>query len=204
MSPESRAGEVATCLSGGGVVLLPTDTVYGLAVSPLHNASVDRLYAIKGRPTGVKLPVMVASEAMLSRLGAEINESARRLLRSALVPGALTLALGLDARCAPSWLAGRDEVAVRIPDDALLLAVLNLTGPLLVTSANAHGAPTSETMSEALAQLNDSPDLAIDGGVRPAVPSTLVNCRYDPPIVEREGIVSAQQIWEQLGCSTTN
>jgi L-threonylcarbamoyladenylate synthase len=90
----------------------------------------------------------------------------------------------------PPWLAGRDEVAFRIPDDVRLLAVLRRTGPLFVTSANTHGAATPESLGDALAQLDGAPDLAIDGGTLDTVPSTLLNCRLHPPLVEREGAIS--------------
>src|SRR5215218_7812234 len=130
--------DIVACLQTGGVVLLPTDTVYGLAVSPKFDKSIDRLFALKRRPRTVNLPIMVASDAELEPLGFEISESARRLLRSPLIPGSLTLGFKSDYR--PDWLSGRDEAAVRIPNHNQLLAVLRQTGPLLVTSANAHSA----------------------------------------------------------------
>jgi len=86
--------DIVECLENGGVVLLPTDTVYGLAVSPKFDKSIDRLFALKRRPRTVNLPIMVASDAELEPLGFEISESARRLLRSPLIPGSLTLAMG--------------------------------------------------------------------------------------------------------------
>ncbi len=81
------------CLNRAGVVLVPTDTVYGLAVLPTHSASVERLFAIKSRPASVNLPVMVAHSGQLTDLGAEIGSAAGKLLDSALVPGALTVVL---------------------------------------------------------------------------------------------------------------
>lgn len=190
--------QTVECLKSGGVVLLPTDTVYGLAVSPLHPDAVERLYRMKDRPRQMKLPVMVHDVEALKDLGTIVGPAAERLLRSRLVPGALTVAMGLDPARTPAWLAGRDEVAVRIPDDCYLLAVLAAAGPLLVTSANAHGVDTPETMREALAQLDPAPDLAIDGGPRRMIPSTLVNCRREPPVVEREGVVSALEVRKEL------
>jgi L-threonylcarbamoyladenylate synthase len=190
--------EIAACLTTGGVVVIPTDTVYGLAASPNYPAAVDRLFALKARPRTVNLPIMVADPAALKDLGLATNPRAERLLNSELVPGGLTLALGFANGPRPSWLDGCDEVAVRIPDDARLLAVLRLTGPLLVTSANAHGAGSAETLAEVLAQLAGEPDLAIDGGVLHTVPSTLVNCRKDPPVVERQGAIPLEQVLEIL------
>lgn len=181
--------DIAACLTAGGVVVLPTDTVYGIAASPLHPAAVDRIFELKARPRTVNLPIMVADPAELPKLGLHINERAARLLASPLVPGGLTLALGFGDGPRPAWLEGREEVAVRIPDDEQLLAVLRLAGPLLVTSANAHGSPSGETLDQVVGQLTAAPDLAVDGGVRHTVPSTLVNCRADPPVIERHGAI---------------
>ncbi len=185
-----EVARIAACLEAGGIVLLPTDTVYGLAVRPTFPASVERLFALKRRSRSRRLPVMIASPHALASLGVRVTEKAQRVLRSDLVPGALTVALGFSDGPVPSWLAGREEVAIRIPNDARLLAVLRRTGPLFVTSANTHGAATPESLGDALAQLDGAPDLAIDGGTLDTVPSTLLNCRLDPPVVEREGAIS--------------
>lgn len=190
--------DIVECLSKGGVVLIPTDTVYGLAVSPNFDKSIDRLFALKRRPRNVNLPIMVASDDELEPLGFEISESARRLLRSPLVPGSLTLAMGFSSDYRPEWLAGREEAAVRIPNDERLLAVLRKTGPLLVTSANAHSAETPDNVSDILAQLDGAPDLFIDGGILRTTASTLVNCRVDPPVIERVGVVPASDVLKYL------
>src|ERR1041385_8041336 len=120
--------DIVECLENGGVVLLPTDTVYGLAVSPKFDKSIDRLFRLKRRPRNVNLPIMVASDAELEPLGFEVSEAARRLLASPLIPGSLTLAMGFSSEYRPTWLAGRDEAAVRIPNDERLLSVLRQAG----------------------------------------------------------------------------
>ncbi|HEX3249117.1 MAG TPA: L-threonylcarbamoyladenylate synthase [Pyrinomonadaceae bacterium] len=190
--------EIVECLETGGVVLLPTDTVYGLAVSPHFDKSIDRLFALKRRPRNVNLPIMVASDAELEPLGFEISEPARRLLRSPLIPGSLTLAIGFSSDYRPDWLAGRDEAAIRIPNDDRLLAVLRKTGPLLVTSANAHSAGTPDNVPEILEQLDGAPDLSIDGGTLKTTASTLVNCRFNPPVIERLGVVPESEVLRYL------
>jgi L-threonylcarbamoyladenylate synthase len=182
-----------TCLRDGGVVLVPTDTVYGLAVHPERPEAAERLFALKRRPKAVNLPIMVASPERLPMLGVRITEPARRLL-AAFVPGCLTLALGVSAAAAPGWLLGRREVAVRIPREDVLTAILSAAGPLLVTSANLHTQPTEETVESILSELGDRPDLIIDGGRRTSVPSTLVNCNLPAPIVERVGAISREEI----------
>jgi L-threonylcarbamoyladenylate synthase len=189
---------VANGLLQGEVVLLPTDTVYGLAVSPNFEAAIDRLYALKNRPRQRNLPIMVASIAALEQMGVEMSESAGKLLRSHFVPGALTLAMGFKEKPLLPWLEGREEVAIRIPNDPELLAILEKTGPLLVTSANAHGMPTPEKLEDAIAQLHGKPDQAIGGGLLKSVPSTLINCRVNPPVVERVGIIPAEALLKVL------
>ncbi len=180
---------VAACLLDGGVVLLPTDTVYGLAALPASAAAVETLYRIKNRPRSRPLPVMVADPQDLAGLGVAVNRRAAGLLASPFMPGPLTLALGFGEGPRPAWLAGRVEMAIRIPDDTWLRQLLRRCGPLYVTSANPHGLPTLETPGEILATLPEQPAMVVDDGPRQMVPSTLVNCCSEPPVVEREGAV---------------
>jgi len=196
---ENNAAHIARCITEGGVALIPTDTVYGLAVSPRHPKSVEALFKMKRRPASSNLPILVADLREISELGLSINWAANALLRSHLVPGALTLALGFSGDARANWLEGRDEVAVRIPDHKPLLEVLQLTGPLLVTSANIHGSPTPNSVHQILAQLDGSPAISVDGGLLEAVPSTLVNCHGDKPVLEREGVISESEIRRVLG-----
>ncbi len=191
---EAKVAEVAGCLRSGGVVLLPTDTVYGLAAMPTSDDAVSRIYAIKGRPGSRNLPIMVHAGDEIARLGGDINAAAARLLHSEYVPGPLTLAVGLIVSATPDWLSGRDEAAFRVPDDDWLRSVLAEAGPLLVTSANPHAEQPKESVPEILATLGGAPDLAVDGGIRAGLASTLVNCRAVPPAIERVGAVPAADI----------
>ena len=184
----------------GGIALVPTDTVYGLAVHPLASTAIERLFQLKGRPAQKKLPVMVADPQDLEGLGVNVNEPARRILASELVPGPVTLALGFRPGAArPPWLGGRYEVAVRIPASDMLRKLIRRTGPLLVTSANLSQEDTRQDTSSILQSLLGSPDLVIEGGTLTSVPSTLVNCNVVPPDVERVGAVPKQRIWEIIG-----
>lgn len=189
-----EVARAADCLSAGGVVLLPTDTVYGLAVHPEHDAAITRLFAMKGRPRSVNLPVMISSKEQIRALGGVISPAAELLLDSKYVPGPLTLAIGTSPPDLVPWLQGRVEFAVRMPDDRRLLAVLDTTGPLLVTSANLHAEQVRESVPDILKSLVSEPDLVIDDGNRDTVPSTLVNCRLVPPVVERVGAVPEEEI----------
>jgi L-threonylcarbamoyladenylate synthase len=186
-------------LHRGGVVVVPTDTVYGLAARPDDHEAVQRVYRAKGRPDGMHLPVLAASLDQVRALGVELTEAASALAQR-WWPGPLTLAFRFAGGAPrPGWLAGRDEVAVRIPDHEFLRGVLRSTGVLLVTSANRHGAPTPRAAADVAASLGGAVELIVDGGLLNEVPSTLVNVREGQAIVEREGAIAVADIERALG-----
>jgi L-threonylcarbamoyladenylate synthase len=188
----------ATVLLDGGVVVLPTDTVYGLAARPSDADAVQAVFLAKGRPEGMHLPVLAASVAQVRALGVDFTPAARTLALR-WWPGPLTLAFGFDPGSSrPAWLAGRDEVAVRVPDHDFLRRLLARTGVLVVTSANPHGAPTPRTAHDVAAGLGPAVDLVVDGGALRDVPSTLVNVRTPEPVVEREGALTRAEVADAL------
>ncbi len=192
----ARAAEEA--LGRGGVVVVPTDTVYGLAARPDDDHAVRAVFRVKGRPEGMHLPVLAASLEQVRALGVVVTRAADALARR-WWPGPLTLAFGFhEGATRPPWLEGRDEVAVRIPDHDFLRALLHTTGVLLVTSANPHGAPTARTAHEVAASLGHTVDLIVDGGELTEVPSTLVNVRGATAVVEREGAIGRAEIEDAL------
>jgi L-threonylcarbamoyladenylate synthase len=186
-------------LRAGEVIVVPTDTVYGIAALPDVEGAAHRIYLAKDRPAHLQLPVLAASLDQVHALGVAFTAAATTLA-GRWWPGPLTLAFGFSSAAArPQWLAGRDEVAVRIPQNDFLLALLRATGPLLVTSANRHGAPTPPSAQEAGQQLAAHVNLAIDAGVLDASPSTLVNVRSPVAAVEREGAISRGAVASALG-----
>ena len=194
MDDEDALGAASKALRAGEVVLVPTDTVYGLAAMPDRPEAVQRIYLAKDRPAHQPLPVLAASLGQVRGLGVEFPEAAT-VLAAWWWPGPLTMAFGLSTTSLrPQWLAGRDEVAVRIPAHAFLLALMHETGVLMVTSANRHGEPTSPSPVEAGAHVAPYVDLVIDAGTLTAVPSTLVNVRGPNAVVEREGAISGEAI----------
>jgi L-threonylcarbamoyladenylate synthase len=191
---DDGARAAAVTLQRGGVVVVPTDTVYGLAARPEHRDAVQAIYRAKGRPAGMHLPVLASSLDQVRALGVDVTAAAD-VLAARWWPGPLTLAFGFDAGSdRPDWLAGRDEVAVRIPDHPFLRGLLRATGVLLVTSANPHGAPTARVAGDVATGLGDSVDLVVDGGELTEVPSTLVNVRGEQAVVEREGAIPRAEI----------
>lgn len=190
----SGVGVAVEVLASGGVVVLPTDTVYGLAARPFDGDAVRAIFRAKGRPVGMHLPVLAASVAQVRTLGVSFTAGAETLART-WWPGPLTLAFGFDlGQARPAWLEGRDEVAVRVPDHEFLRAVLHGAGVLLVTSANPHGTPTPLSADDVATSLSGTIDLVVDGGRLSDVPSTLVNVRRDEAVVEREGALSREQV----------
>ena len=192
-----NSDKIINCLQNSGVVLFPTDTVYGLAAIPTNENAVKKIFEVKERPINSFLPIMVSAIKDLELLGLDINSNATILLTSYLVPGAITLVLGFKTSPSLPWLKGRDEIAIRIPKNEFLFSILHKTGPLLVTSANKHNhSPTPSVVSEILKQLNGTPDLIIDDGVCKEVPSTIINCRFTPVKIERSGSVSTEEIFK--------
>ena len=193
---DNKKNQIIEALHSGGVILIATDTVYGLAALPSDSEAVNKIYTLKQRPTNMFLPIMVAGTDDLESLGLDINDNARKLFKSDLVPGAITFVLGFrNEELKPEWLKGRDEIATRIPDNELLLSVLKESGPLLVTSANRHGTPnTPNKVADILNELNGLPDLIIEDGEGKEAPSTIINCRSNPPVVERYGLISIETI----------
>jgi L-threonylcarbamoyladenylate synthase len=198
---QDGARAAAETLQRGGIVVVPTDTVYGLAARPEDADAVGAVYRAKGRPGGMHLPVLAASLGQVRALGVDVTEAAAALA-ARWWPGPLTLAFGFDTGSERAdWLAGRDEVAVRIPDHPFLLDLLRATGVLLVTSANRHGAPTARVAGEVAATLGDAVDLIVDGGELTEVPSTLVNVRGERAVVERAGVIARSEIEAALAGS---
>ena len=193
------AERVVETLRGGGIVLLPTDTVYGLAVHPVHGAgALARLFAMKRRPLSRNLPIMVASPDQAEELGARRDRRRPGGCWPRSRPGRSRWPSGSTRTAAPDWLAGRDEIAVRIPDDALLLEVLRTAGPLLVTSANLHapGDAGVDAAGAGPARRRARPGAGRRGaGDRPVHAGEL---QPADPAVERVGAVPADQIAKVL------
>jgi L-threonylcarbamoyladenylate synthase len=190
------AEQVAGWLDAGATVILPTETVYGLAVKAGLDDSAQRVFELKGRPASFNLPVVIGDVAQLDALGLDFNETARALARR-FWPGPLTIVMGFAVdQPRPSWLDGRGEVAIRFPEPQLLRDVASTAGPLLMTSANRHGAGATNVAREAAESLDGHADYVVDGGTLSPVPSTIVNVRVSPARVERMGAVTAEDLAE--------
>ncbi|MCS5715055.1 L-threonylcarbamoyladenylate synthase [Herbiconiux sp. CPCC 205716] len=188
-------------IARGELAVIPTDTVYGVAADAFQPRAVQRLLDAKGRTRQSPPPVLIPGSPTLDALAVGIPDSARQLV-DAFWPGGLTLIL--KATPSLAWDLGETggTVALRMPDDPIALELLADTGPLAVSSANLTGQPAATTAQQALAMLEDSVTVYLDGGERPeAVASTIVDAtRADGTLrVVRHGAVSDERLREIVG-----
>lgn len=184
-------------LSRCGLVAFPTDTVYGLAASPFDEASIERLYVVKGRNHTRAIALLMSKAEQLDQVAVNISLAARKLA-NIFWPGPLTLVLDRHPSL-PDILAPEPTIGVRIPDHPDALRLMDETGPLAVTSANISGEPPAKTAQEIMAQLKGRIHLIIDGGPSPGgVPSTVVDCTTPSLEVLRPGPLSLEQLQTAL------
>lgn len=195
---EAGVREAADAVSRGELVVLPTDTVYGVGADAFTPDAVAALLAAKARGRDLPVPVLVGSETMLSGIVSDLPDDAS-LLTGEFWPGGLTIIV----RHAPSlaWDLGDSlgTVAVRMPQHPVALALIAETGPLAVSSANVSGSPPAVTVDEAVDQLGDSVEVYLDGGrCEASVPSTIVDLTGDVPYVSREGAIGVEELRKVL------
>lgn len=193
----ARAGEI---LRAGGVVAIPTETVYGLAASALDEDAVARVFAAKGRPSDNPLIVHISTLEQLSLLWAEVPERALALAR-AFWPGPLTMVLPKTAAVPTCVSAGLSTVGVRMPAHPLALAAISQAGvPLAAPSANASGRPSPTTAADVLQDMDGKIDAVLDGGpCSVGVESTVVDLTGQHPRILRPGAVTLEMIEGALG-----
>ena len=182
----------------GELIVLPTDTVYGIGTRPDVPDATAALFAAKGRPQELELPVLVSSAASAADV-AILDERARRLAE-ALWPGALTLVLPRTSE-SHTWELGGDPqtVGVRVPRHPLALAVLGGTGPLAVTSANRSGEPTPSDCEELAAVFGAAVSVYLcEEAPVSGIASTVVDLAHGAPAILREGAIQERTILEVL------
>lgn len=191
--------DAVAALARGEIVALPTDTVYGVGAAISHPLAVAALFALKHRPSSVALPVVTASIDQITDLGVEWTGDAKRL-SDRFWPGALTIIVAAPIDLA-HVVGASDTVGFRIPDDEVLRALLARSGPLALTSANAHGEPPCVNATQLAVVFGDDRALAgvLDAGERSGQVSTVVDISSDGSWrVVREGAVSTHQLDQVL------
>ncbi|MFE5342295.1 L-threonylcarbamoyladenylate synthase [Isoptericola sp. NPDC056578] len=188
--------EAVNTVSRGGLLVLPTDTVYGIGADAFDAEAVAALLAAKGRGRQMPPPVLIPDVRTLDGLATEVPDDARKLAE-AFWPGGLTIIL--QAQPSLQWDLGETHgtVALRMPDHPAALALLRRTGPLAVSSANATGNPAALDVVDAQAQLGDAVTVYLDGGDAPGgVASTIVDATSERLRVVRQGAITLEALNE--------
>ena len=185
-------------LMAEGIVAYPTDTLYGLAVDPRNDRSVERLFAVKGRPSALAIPLIAASLEQAQEL-ATFTDADLRLAR-AFWPGPLTLVLRAHQTVSARVLGGGRTVAVRVPSNKIACALAAAFGfCITATSANRSGDAPARSADAAVTALGDAIDLVLDGGPSPSGPaSTIVEVGESGPQLIRAGAVGFDRVLRSL------
>ena len=194
---DDQAGraEAIIVLQGGGVVAVPTDTVYGIAVALDTPGGIERLFRIKRRPPDRGIVLLLNAASQAASIG--VIGPAASALADACWPGGLTVVVAQrpDVTLPAVLTGGRPTIGLRVPDHDAPRALAAAVGPLPTTSANVSGLPEARDAVEILAQLGDEIDLILDAGpARGGLPSTVVDCSRERPLILRDGAVPVARI----------
>ena len=198
ISDESLA-QAVEIVRDGGLIVIPTDTVYGVACDPRNIEAIRKVFAAKQRPKYKSLQVLLPSIESLEKLHLDLPVPLNRL-SAMFMPGAFSPIAVAGDNCTPA--TGKATQGVRIPNSAAALRVLRATGPLAATSANRSGDESAQTVDEAVQALGDAVDLYLDGGATPGhVASTVVAADphgRDGIAILREGVIREPVIRKAL------
>jgi L-threonylcarbamoyladenylate synthase len=189
--------QATAVLRRGGLVAMPTDTVYGVAALVFESRSIERLYEVKIRTRALPIPVLIASPENLRLVTNHIPQYGR-LLASRYWPGPLTMVFEGSFQL-PKEISETGTVGIRMPDHRFVLSLIEMVGPLGMTSANLSGEGNAQSAAEVLDALGGKIDLLIDGGsTGGSVASTVIDCTGDRPKILRKGPISIEEILSVL------
>ena len=197
---QQQVDEGISILKQGGIVVFPTDTVYGLGACSNLLQAVERIYRVKERPLNMPLPLLLANTSQIGEVADPVPQVAW-LLADNFLPGALTLVLP-KSKSVPDFItAGGETVAIRVPAHPVPVALAQgLGAPIVGTSANLSGKPSSLTADGVRSQFGDKIDLVIDGGrCLGGKESTIVDVSGGVPVVLREGAILKEEIKRVCG-----
>jgi len=187
--------EAIDVLRRGGVIALPTDTVYGMAVALDVPGGIERLFQVKRRPPDRGIMLLLGAASQAASIG--VMGAAASVLADACWPGGLTVVVPQrpDVPLPAALTGGTPTIGLRVPDHDAPRALAAAVGPLPTTSANVSGLPEARDAQEILAQLGEGVDLILDGGAaRGGPPSTVVDCTEDRPLVLRDGAIPVARL----------
>ncbi len=180
-------------INNSGLIAFPTDTVYGVAASAFDPVAIGKIYRAKNRSQTKSLPVLIGNIGQLNQIITTVPPLVERLMDH-FWPGALTIILWKHPSLPP--IISKDQtIGVRMPNNRFIMDLLRVTGPLATTSANQSGQPDALTAAEVRKQIGGKIDLLLDGGkVKLGIPSTVVDCTKEHPVILRQGSISEESI----------
>jgi len=191
--PANEIKNALNILQSGGIIAFPTDTVYGLGALAFDADAINSIYIAKNRPIEKAIPILIGDLSDLDKVASDIPNMALRFA-SRFWPGPLTCIVP-KKETLPFAVSATSTVAVRIPDHIDARALLRAAGPMAVTSANISGGQNPSSAQEVYDQLSGRISLILDGGkTQGGIPSTLVDCTGEKPLILREGLISLDEL----------
>jgi tRNA threonylcarbamoyl adenosine modification protein (Sua5/YciO/YrdC/YwlC family) len=199
IDPEAPSADAinlaASVLRDGGIVIFPTETVYGIGAAATSCIGPQEIIDIKMRPASKPLPWLVEAEDALDIYGVEVPEYAHRLAHH-FWPGALSLVVKAGPRVGKDFTDTRGTVALRAPDHQVVQDLIRASGgPIITTSANTSGKHSPASFDELESRIVAAADLTLDGGeTKHGIASTVVDCTGPVPVILRDGAIPADEI----------
>jgi len=194
---DSEIENAVEILKSGGLMVYPTDTLYGLGADPFNENAVKKVFIVKNRPFDMPLSIAVADLRMLESV-AVVNDAAKKLIERFL-PGPLTILLTKKPSISDLLSSGENLIGIRIPDHPFALRLIKNIGPITSTSANLHSSPNPTDINRAKKDLGKRVDIYMDcGKTRCGAPSTIVDISEEEVEIVRAGIISKEEIENAL------
>lgn len=200
LNSDTRVYDAVNTLKSGGIIAIPTDTVYGIGADPFNPEAVQKLYTIKGRPEDKPIPLVLGCVEDVHKVSQHLPSFFFHLTEK-YWPGGLTIIVQAKDLL-PQLTADGTTVGLRIPNQPLLLKILQkFGGPIAITSANLSGQPAATSPQEFGDELTAKLDYIVDDGQTPGpIPSTVYDISVSPPQVRREGVISTETLYKELMC----
>jgi L-threonylcarbamoyladenylate synthase len=184
-------------LKEGEIIAFPTDTVYGLASDAFHAPGIIKLFEAKGRDSNKAIAILIGSNDQIKSITNHMTKLARKLTER-FWPGGLTVIVPRKETL-PELISTTKNIGLRMPNHPVALELLRTFGPLATTSANLTGGSNPQSAIDVFDQLNGRVPLILNGGICPGgIPSTVVDCTGDKPVILRLGAISEKAIFEAL------
>ena len=192
--------EISEIIKNGGIVVFPTETVYGIGTNGLNKEAISKLYEVKKRPTTKPISLLVSSINMVDMVAQDITDMEYKLMEK-FFPGPLTIILKKKSIVPDNLTNNTDTIGIRMPDNIIARKLIEYANvPIATPSANISGKPSGTNINTIMNDFKDKVDYYIDGGKsKIGIGSTIVKIENGYPLILREGSISKKQILECLG-----